>query len=42
MPTDLMLVDLTKLSYKQVSLESSKWRSTKILTGIRYVPSPMN
>ena len=31
MPTDLMLVDLTKLSYKQVSLESSKWRSTEIL-----------
>ena len=42
MPTDLILVDLTKLSFKQVSLESSKWRSTAILTGIRYVPPQMN
>ena len=43
MPTDLILADLTNLSFKQVSLDigdnASGWNSEDILTGSIYVPN---
>ena len=37
MPTDLILVNLSDLSYEQVPLDYRKWMSDSVMTGVRYI-----
>ena len=38
MPTDLILIDLTTHRYVQIPIETEKWLSEIIMTGVRYIP----
>ena len=39
MPTDLVLVDLSIPSYKQIPLDYKQWQAGEVITGVKYIPA---